>query len=199
LDSCEGEIISREDCVKRARMIVDNDVCEEQCKRDKHPDDDKLKCDQVCRQPMNPPNHLTSAFDPARGGAAYAADYIRHPEGSSPDYTFPVIEETFAGIRTMGLQPHGYAKRSALSGATEERPFQTGLEKAENPFGIATTTSVNWLDQTDRTIVYVGAEPATWAGEPVECEAAGSGHAMRCGVTTTARDEQSRTTWTTPW
>jgi hypothetical protein len=169
IDDCEGEIIDYGSCVRQARQIVDSDVCEQFCERGKLPGSD-LDCPAVCSQPMTEP--------------WYAQGWVETPLGSHT-YTFPVLDSLFTGIRAMGLQS-GYVKHTTL-GPSSSRSTETKLVRTENASAVSTTTSVNWLDETERKVAFkpLGSTSGTLPS-PLP-------------VSTKAQDVESSTTWTTPW
>ena len=68
----------------------------------------RVRAAHTCAERTNPPNQDTNVYDPATGGAWYAANYIRN--GTS--YEFPVIEQMFSfsggAQATMGLRRHDF-------------------------------------------------------------------------------------------
>lgn len=86
------------------------------------------------------------------------------------------IDQLFDGIREMGLQPGGV--RASDLNAT--------LDKTESPPRIDTTQHVDWQDQMTRTIVT----------RPLGDE---SGTAKTETITVTPKDQDTTTTWSTPW
>lgn len=86
------------------------------------------------------------------------------------------LDQLFAGIRGMGLQP----------GQTRQSKLTATLNKTENSSSVTTTSVVGWQEQVKRTVV---TRPL---GDT-------SGAVKRETITTAPKDEQKRTTWTTPW
>lgn len=86
------------------------------------------------------------------------------------------IDQLFDGIRDMGLQP----------GGVRASDMTASLDKAESPSRIDTTHHVDWQDQMTRTIIT----------RPLGDE---SGTVKRETITVTPKDQDTSTTWSTPW
>lgn len=135
IDPCEGEIISKEGCVRQARMILDSMVCEALCNKGKPPGDN-TNCQSVCSKPMNPPWYTQNG-----PGIATKEDSETHGPGGSHKWTFGALEWFFLGQK-LGLQ-QGYVKETTMANQ---------LEKSETERAISTTASIDWTDRTTRTI-----------------------------------------------
>ncbi|MBI4322869.1 MAG: hypothetical protein HY596_01190 [Candidatus Omnitrophica bacterium] len=157
IDSCEGEVVSFESCVRQARMIVDSDACTAECKRGKFEGSDD--CASTCAAPMTVP--------------WYAQGAVKDTSGK---WTFPNLNTLFTGITTTGLQ----------RGSSRHTTMASTLHKQETASAVSTTDSVNWRDDVTRKVVY----------KPLGDT---SGTPVTQSVTTTPKDEQNSTTWTTPW
>ena len=156
IDSCEGEVISFESCVRQARMIVDAQACTTECKRGKFEGGDD--CASTCAQPITIPWYAQGA------------------QQVNGRWVFPVLEQLFTGVKAMGLQ-RGSSRHTTLSNT---------LDKHESASGVSTTSSINWHADVARTVVH----------KPLGDT---SGNPLTQSVTTTPKDEQKSTTWTTPW
>ncbi len=132
LDACEGEIISFEGCVRQARIIVDEQVCIDQCERGKQPGS-KVNCPKTCRQAIPFPWYAQGATE-ATG---------THEDGRHR-WTFPALEALVPGRQSLGLQP-GYVK---------ERRLETALAKSEDAAGVSTQSIVLWQEPVVRVVLF---------------------------------------------
>ncbi len=173
IDSCEGELISWEACVRQARMIVDSYVCEQECDRGRRTGgsyDDS--CEAICQQPMNQPWYTENAqeIDPATN-----------------QWTFPNLNTVFAAINAMGPQP----------GTTTTSTIASALHKEETATNITTTDRVNWREETIRDVVYKPwDDPANTTDEVL------TPNRMRVNTSVCEDVTCSETTqrnWTSPW
>lgn len=134
VDPCQGEIISRDSCIRQARMMVSSGVCAQQCEKGKQPGDTKRNCGSICSQSID------------ISGVWYLQGYHA---GGPGGWTFPALESMFAGIERMGVQP-GYTKKSVMGYTLTKPPGPPGK----------TTSSGTWTETTTRTIVTTaGSEP----------------------------------------
>jgi hypothetical protein len=92
---------------------------------------------------MNPPNQDNTGYDPAKGGAWYAANW-RVEDGK---YVFPVLDEIFDRIgenaKSMGMQ----------SDAVAHSTRSTRIRKIETSSRIVTEESASWQDDNVRRFV----------------------------------------------
>lgn len=137
IDPCEGEIISKEGCVRQARMIRDSMVCEALCNKGKPPGDN-TNCRDVCGEDktMNFPWYAKDQFP------GTSEDPATHGPGGSHKWTFGALELFFLGGQKLGLQ-QGYVKETTMVNR---------LDKSESERAISTTASIDWTDRTTRTI-----------------------------------------------
>lgn len=125
IDSCEGEVVSLESCVRQARMIVDSDACTAECKRGKF--EGSGDCASTCAEPMTVP--------------WYAQGAVKDTSGK---WTFPNLNTLFAGIKATGLQ-RGSSRHTTLANT---------LHKQETASAVGTTDSISWHDDVTRKVVY---------------------------------------------
>ena len=199
-DACEGEIIDFENCVKQARMLVDAEVCVKECEKAKSPSSE-MDCRDICGQPIpNIPWYAANGPDPD-GDGPQVGEPARELPGTHEDGThqwvFPNLNAAFADIRTHGLQP-SQVKRNTIDNR---------LEKSEDASRIATTTVIDWEDETTRIVrrmdpagkplLYVHPLPESVVFVSVEQPICTTGNELPC---TPGPDEPTTTTtWTTPW
>ena len=157
IDSCDGEIIDYEGCARQARQIVNPAFCQQECERGRSPASD-VDCAAICSQSIGTPWYAQGAFQ--TGGV----------------WVFPVLNNLFAGIRSMAIQP-GYVKHTTTS---------TNRTKSESSSGSSTASSVAWRDDTARTFVFRALRDTT--GTPTKQP-----------VNRTPKNQNTTTTWTTPW
>lgn len=91
VDSCAGEIISYDGCVRQARLMNDPAFCASECEKGRRPDDDKKDCTKICFRQRSPRPLPWYAVNCAGAGRCQPLDAL------------------FTDIRNMGLQP-GYVK-----------------------------------------------------------------------------------------
>ena len=143
-DSCAGEMVDKSGCESQAMLLVDTQACVQQCRKSTSMDTnntDGCDCACMCDKKTNPPNQDTNVYDPAKGGAWYAANYTK----SGASYTFPVLEQMFSGTPTgtMGLD-------AGTSTIQAER--QESVRKIETTGSIVTQESAGWRDATSKTM-----------------------------------------------
>jgi hypothetical protein len=140
IDSCDGEILDYDACIRQARQIVDPEVCRKECERGRSPGS-SVDCAAICNQTISTPWYAQGASQP--GGM----------------WVFPALNKLFAGTRSMGLQP-GYVKHTTLS---------TSRIKSENSSGVSTTSTAAWRDDTNRRFLHrvMGDTSGTAAQQPV--------------------------------
>lgn len=155
IDSCDGEIIDYEACVRQARQIVNPPFCQQECERGRSPGS-TVDCAAVCSQAIGTPWYAQGGFE--QNGV----------------WIFPALNDLFAGIRSMGIQP-GYDKRTTANAT---------LTQSEDRSVSRTVSSVAWRDDTDRTFVYRPLGGTTATEQPVK---------------TTPKNQNRTTVWTTPW
>jgi hypothetical protein len=146
IDPYIGEYISYSGAIRQCRMLVDVDVCIQECKRG-----DGDNCEEVCNLKTNPPNQENPSYDPSKGGAWYCANYTE-VDPTTHRYYFPVLEEMFAFAlrngeqikpKTMGIQPENIQTNS----------LQNRLEVRQSQADITGTDTFNWQVTTARTII----------------------------------------------
>ena len=123
IDSCEGEIISRDDCVRRAAQIVSVDACEAACSRAGA----SLDCRKMCDVTMEVPSYAAGASSTGGQWVAPALDGML----------------TAAGVASTGLQP-GVLLQEVVT--------DNQLDKREGGGGVTTTTAIDVTATTDRVI-----------------------------------------------
>lgn len=128
IDSCEGEIINYDVCVRQARMIVDADACRKQCEKEKSPGS-QTNCGTVCSRWIDTP---------------WYAQEARLIDQATQRYRFPKLENLFRGRKALGLQPDSVKRTTTKNELTKE----------ENEREIVSTTTIDWHDETRRTVVY---------------------------------------------
>lgn len=140
IDSCIGEIIDHAACYQQAAKIVDTDLCTRDCQITSTSGTD---CSTICARRMNPPNQDSAAYNPATGGAWYAANwYVQDGR-----YVFPALNEVFQRIgpnaSSMGMQPDTelHTTRS------------TQIRKIETTSRIVTEENAEWEDNNIRQFV----------------------------------------------
>jgi len=140
IDSCDGEMLDYDACVRQARQIVSPAFCQQECERGRSPGS-TVDCAAICSQSIGTPWYAQGAFQ--LGGA----------------WVFPVLNSLFTGIRSMGIKP-GYVKHTTTN---------TTFMRSENSAGSSTTSSAAWRDDTKRTFLYraLGDTSGTAAQQPV--------------------------------
>lgn len=133
VDTCEGEILSRDTCVRQLRMIRDDMGCEDQCNKGKSPAD-TTDCRSVCQQPMGTPFPWYAA-DPVEEEAR------THVPGGAHRWTSFALDWFFGQVKSLGLQPDHVVKETTMDST---------LTKSENEAAISTTASIDWTDRTTR-------------------------------------------------
>ncbi len=134
LDSCEGEIINIDNCIKQALTLVDSQACHAECDRDNRRGGQEgrpIDCG-VCNTPV-PPEHWPWY---ARGA---------FPTGPAR-WTFPELEQ----MRDLGLQPE-YARRTV--GASQLKKLETPIGDT-SPSSIRTWARVRVEETTARRFLY---------------------------------------------
>lgn len=84
MDTCEGQIISYDDCLRQAAQLVDSGVCRDACVK---AGKTVAKCEEMCSRPVAKPWYAQGAF--CSGGRC----------------TAPALDAMFAGARALGVQP----------------------------------------------------------------------------------------------
>jgi len=175
LDTCEGQIINRDDCTARAAQIVCREACQAECLKtagktcdeecnkpnseecrecQKTGDRTVAKCKRICSQEMRIPGYADGTT--CSGGRWVA----------------PNIDNVlFAGIERMGVQPD----------STQTVDTKNELTKQESPIAIISTTKIDLTETTTRNIVT--RENPRESPQKV----------------TATRHEESTTTWNAPW
>lgn len=127
LDSCEGEIIDYDDCLRQAAIIVDSGMCEAACAKGGKA---AASCQATCSEPIQPPWYAAGA---SCGGGRCTA---------------PVLDGLFlgAGIANMGVQP----------GSLVVIKKDNVIQKAETPGGVTSTMAVDVAETTTRDVRWVG-------------------------------------------
>jgi hypothetical protein len=129
MDSCDGEMLGYQTCVRQGRMIVNPQVCSSECQKSRPPSE-RLDCDRICGLYVEPPWYTVGASRSTAG--AYA-------------YNFPVLEnQLFPKTTAMGIQP----------GSVKTTTRADTLQKTERPSVIVNTAALNTTDQTDRKVRY---------------------------------------------
>ena len=126
IDSCNGEIISYEGCVKQSLKIVDSDECRRLCDQETY-GSGGVDCTGVCEQEI--PEE------------AYPW-YVQGATKAGGRWVFPRLQSLFAGAERMGLQP-SYVKVTQTNNQ---------LAKRESDGTITTQTTHDWQQTTTRTL-----------------------------------------------
>jgi len=155
IDICDGEIIDFDACVRQARQIISPPFCQQECERGRSPGS-TVDCAAICSQTIGTPWYAQGGFE------------------QNGIWVFPALNNLFAGIRSMGIQP-GYDKRTTVDAT---------LAKSEDSGVSRTVSSVAWRDNTDRTFVH---------------RSLGNAGATAAGVKTRPKNQNSTAVWTTPW
>lgn len=126
IDSCDGEIIDYDSCVRQASQIVDPAICAKACERGRGPGSETglASCADLCAPVMQEPW------------------YVQGGQKSGNAYQFPALDAMFVGIRSMGLQPD----------SVKHDDRQLTLQKTETTSGVTTVDTGRWSQQVDRTI-----------------------------------------------
>ena len=140
VDSCDGEILNYDGCVRQARLIAEPAFCQRECERGGGED-----CAGICAKPMNVP--------------WYAQD--GKYDDTAHRWIFKALDRVFLDIpgKSLGIQV-GAVKGVALDSALmrgeigkDEDPNHQGQPSTQRP-AIATHTAVDWTEFTQRTLIY---------------------------------------------
>ena len=125
VDPCEGEIISKSDCVRQAAQIVDSGACEAACLKS----GSASNCATTCSEPMLVPWYAQGASKGAEGWVA------------------PALNGLFAGggVETAGLQP----------ATVQTVVVNNQLDTQEDGGGASSTANINVVATTERKIAHV--------------------------------------------
>ena len=162
IDACSGEISDYETCYSQARQLVDPAFCARKCELGKIPGSG-TDCSAVCNLETNPPNQdPTQAYDSAKGGAWYAADWeapsavVTPPATQAhPNYNFPYL----SGYRGDGtIVPALFSFSGAHSSSDPVKQMAMGLQSDM----IQNTQRSESIDKTETTSAISTQEDAVW-------------------------------------
>lgn len=170
VDTCEGEILSRDTCVRQLRMIRDDMACEDQCTKGKSPAD-TIDCRTVCQQPMGSrfPWYATLAEE----------EEATHVPGGAHRWGSLALDLFFGQVKSLGLQPDSLVKETTMD---------SNLTKSEGEVAISTTASIDWTERTTRKFE---SRPHGGGLRKRETVTAVSERAQK--------PEDPNATWTVPW
>jgi hypothetical protein len=151
VDSCAGEVIDYDSCYEQAVKIVDVAACTESCQRSTTAE---IDCNAVCNMKTNPPNQSDTSYNPAVGGAWYAAGYIKHPgdaqHGYRTWYEFPALRDLF---QNAGIDVANGERMGLRQGQVVRNTRSSQMNKTERIGAIQTVDQADWTTTTERSFV----------------------------------------------
>ncbi|MBI5873184.1 MAG: hypothetical protein HZB36_03470 [Candidatus Omnitrophica bacterium] len=160
-DPCSGEIVDFDSCYAVARMLVDEEFCVRKCNRAKA-SASTTNCVEVCDEKTNPPNQKKNTYNPATGGAWYAAGYYcidrttksevgcRDIPVTEREYVFPNLNKMFGvGVSNVVSPAMGIQQDTATESIRDE-----SMQITETPQDTTTDESFAWSDISNRTLVH---------------------------------------------
>ncbi|MDP3723316.1 MAG: hypothetical protein Q8R91_07460 [Candidatus Omnitrophota bacterium] len=183
-----GPEICEDVCPQSSILIRVIDTCEgellseEGCTQQARQLRDDQVCTQICEKNKSPESdkNCSSVCHQPLVTIPWYAEGEETPgahDNGTHQWAFLKLQSLFRGITKLGLQP-GFRRQTSLTNS---------LGKTERSDQITTTTSVNWRTEMQRTLLFKPVGDTS--GNP----------APPLPIATTPKDEQSTTTWTTPW